>query len=173
MRKDAIGFFWEDLPPAKKEKKQKVKRQPVERVWERPDYLPGLDAAMRFAANDPRMTDGELVEMYFAQETFVYDIECYKNYFLVAFKGVKFGKVYYLEMTAGQTLDTEKYEWIMKNFRTVGFNSRNYDNTMSFLAIAGLTVDKLKEASDRMIQEEWAPWDILNSFSEPKPGATS
>lgn len=164
MRKDAIGFFWEDLPPAKKEKKQKVKRQPVERVWERPDYLPGLDAAMRFAANDPRMTDGELVEMYFAQETFVYDIECYKNYFLVAFKGVKFGKVYYLEMTAGQTLDTEKYEWIMKNFRTVGFNSRNYDNTMTFLAIAGLTVDKLKEASDRMIQEEWAPWDILNSF---------
>ena len=36
MRKDAIGFFWEDLPPAKKEKKQKVKRQPVERVWDRP-----------------------------------------------------------------------------------------------------------------------------------------
>lgn len=164
MRKDAIGFFWEDLPPAKKEKKQTVKRKPVEKVWERPDYLPGLDKAMQFAANDPRMTDEELLEMYFAQEAFVYDIESYKNYFLVAFKGVKFGKIYYLEMFAGQTLDTDKYLWILKNFRTVGFNSRNYDNTISYLAIAGLSVDKIKEAGDLMIQQEWAPWDVLNSF---------
>ena len=81
MRKDAIGFFWTDLPPVAKQKKEKVKRLPVEKVWERPDYLPGLDAAMRFAATDPRMTDGELIEMYLAQETFVYDIEIYKNYF--------------------------------------------------------------------------------------------
>ena len=168
MRKDAIGLFWEDLPPAKKEKKAKAKRQPVEKVWERPDYLPGLDAARNFAANDPRMTDADLMEMYFAQETFIYDIECYKNYFLVAFKGVKFGKIYYLEMFAGQSIDTQKYFWILKNFRTVGFNSRNYDNTISYLAIAGVTVDKLKEAGDLMIQQEWAPWDVLNSFGVKK-----
>ena len=168
MRKDARGLFWDDAPPAAKEKKAKVKRQPVEKTWERADYLPGLQAAMNFAANDPRMTDDELLEMYFAQETFVYDIECYKNYFLVAFKGVKFGKIYYLEMFAGGSVDTQKYFWILKNFRTVGFNSRNYDNTLSYLAIAGVTVDKLKEAGDLMIQQEWAPWDVLNSFGVKK-----
>lgn len=168
MRKDARGLFWDDAPPAAKEKKAKVKRQPVEKTWERADYLPGLQAAMNFAANDPRMTDADLMEMYFAQETFIYDIECYKNYFLVAFKGVKFGKIYYLEMFAGQSIDTQKYFWILKNFRTVGFNSRNYDNTISYLAIAGVTVDKLKEAGDLMIQQEWAPWDVLNSFGVKK-----
>lgn len=168
MRKDAIGLFWEDLPPAKKEKKEKVKRKPVEKVWERPDFLPGLDSALRFAANDPRMTDAELMEMYFAQETFIYDIECYKNYFLVAFKGLKYGKIYYLEMFAGEAVDREKYAWIMKNFRTVGFNSRNYDNTLTYLCCAGYSVDKLKEAGDRMIQEEWAPWDVLQSFGVKK-----
>lgn len=164
MRKDARGLFWDDEPPAKKEKKAKVKRMPVEKVWERPDYLPGLAESISFAANDPRMTDAELMEMYFAQETFIYDIECYKNYFLVAFKGLKFGKVYYLEMFAGGSVDTEKYFWMLKNFRTVGFNSRNYDNTISYLAISGVTVDKLKEAGDLMIQQEWAPWDVLSSY---------
>lgn len=164
MRKDAIGLFWEDLPPAKKNKKEKVKRQPVPKDWERPDYLPGLQQAIHFAANDPRMTDGELMELYLSRETFVYDIECYKNYFLVAFKGVTSHKIYYIEMFAGGNIDTNKYMWIMKNFRTVGFNSRNYDNTITYLACAGLTVDKLKEAGDRLIQEEWAPWDVLSSF---------
>lgn len=168
MRKDAIGFFWEDLPPAAKQKKEKVKRLPVEKVWERPDYLPGLDAAIRFAANDPRMTDGELIEMYLAQETFIYDIEIYKNYFLVAFKGVKFGKVYYFEMFAGDSIDTDKYKWMMTNFRTVGFNSRNFDNTLTYIACAGLGCDKLKEAADRIIVEEWAPWDVLTSMGVKK-----
>lgn len=168
MRKDAIGFFWEDLPPAAKQKKEKVKRTPVEKVWERPDYLPGLAEAIRFAANDPRMTDGELIELYLAQETFIYDIEVYKNYFLVAFKGVKSRKIYYFEMFAGGNIDTEKYKWIMKNFRTVGFNSRNFDNTLTYMACAGAPVDALKTATDRMIVEEWAPWDVLNSVGVKK-----
>lgn len=164
MRKDAVGLFWEDLPPAAKPKKEKVKRMPVERVWERPDYLPGLDAAMRFAANDPRMTDGELIEMYLAQETFIYDIECYKNYFLVAFKGVKFGKIYYFEMFAGEVIDAEKYKWMMTNFRTVGFNSRNFDNTLTYLACAGAPCDALKTATDMLIGEQMAPWHVTAHF---------
>lgn len=168
MRKDAIGFFWEDLPPAAKPKKEKIKRQPVEKVWERPDYLPGLAEAIAFACNDPRMTDGELIELYLAQETFIYDIEIYKNYFLVGFKGVKSRKVYYLEMFAGETIDTAKYEWIMKNFRTVGFNSRNFDNTLTYMACAGAPCDALKTAADRMIVEEWAPWDVLQSVGVKK-----
>ena len=164
MRKDAVGFFWDDSPPPPKEKKQKEKRKPVEKVWERPNYLPGLEAAIKFAANDPRMTDAELMEMYFAQETFVYDIEVYKNYFLVGFKGVKYGKIYWLEMFDGETIDCEKYSWIMKNFRTVGFTSRNFDNTLTYLAVAGAPVDVLKTAADRIIVEEWAPWDVLSSY---------
>lgn len=168
MRKDAIGFFWTDLPPAAKQKKEKVKKMPVKKVWERPDYLPGLEAAMRFAANDPCMTDGELIEMYLAQETFIYDIEIYKNYFIAAFKGVKFGKVIYFEMFAGGSIDIDKYKWMLTNFRTVGFNSRNFDNTLSYLACAGLGCDKLKEAADRIIVEEWAPWDVLTSMGVKK-----
>lgn len=170
MRKDVCGFFWDDRPPPKPKKAKAIKRQPPERVWERPDYLPYLQESLAFAANDPRMSDGELIEMYLAQETFIYDIEIYKNYFLVAFKGVKFGKVYYLEMEAGQehTLDRDKYRWIMKNFRTVGFNSRNFDNTLSYIAIAGAPVMVLKEANTRLIEEKWAPWEVLSSYGVKK-----
>ena len=47
-RADMAGLFWDDTPPPKPPKKEKDKRSPPERTWERPDYLPNYEEALAF-----------------------------------------------------------------------------------------------------------------------------
>ena len=82
-RADIAGFFWDDTPPPKPPKAEKPKRTPPERTWERPDYLPGLQEAMEFRVS--QFEDWELAIAAAKRERLVFDIECYENYFLIAF----------------------------------------------------------------------------------------
>ena len=97
MRTDAIGLFWEDLPPPPKEKKQKEKVVPPEPIWLEPDYLPHLDVAKAYQYN--LFTDQELYDVGIQfkltgkRHQLTYDIECYPNYFLVAFKSIETGQI--------------------------------------------------------------------------------
>lgn len=88
MRFDSDGLFWVDEPEPEKVRKTKevVKRAPPERTWEHPDYLPGLEAALRFDV--ALFTDQELVDAAISREKMVWDIECYSNYFLVCFRSL-------------------------------------------------------------------------------------
>lgn len=164
MRKDADGFFWADLPPVKVVKEKAAKRAPPERTWERPDYLPGLAEAQAFVRDFKPVSDAELMLMYHAREELIYDIECYLNYWLAAFKSRQSGKVIYFEMEPHTEFDRNKFLWILKNFTTCGFNSRNYDNTISALAVAGAKCGTLKQATNMLIGEELAPWNVLKHF---------
>lgn len=65
------------------------------------------------------ITDAEL-QANIGKTLFV-DIENYKNYFLIAFKG--WGKYHILEAP----FNPHKLSWIMHNYRTVGFNSIKFD----------------------------------------------
>ena len=56
-RSDAIGMFWEDRPPEKKPKKEKLKKTPPPRTWEDESYLPHLEEALAF--NVPVMNESE------------------------------------------------------------------------------------------------------------------
>lgn len=164
MRKDTVGFFWDDTPPPKVVKEKAKKRTPPERTWERPDYLPGLAEAQAFVRNFKPLTDAEIIRMYHAKEELIYDIECYINYWLAAFKSRQSGKVIYFEMEPHTDFDRQKFLWVLKNFTTTGFNSRNYDNTISALACAGAKCATLKQASNMLIAEETAPWNVLRHF---------
>lgn len=79
MRFDSDGLFWVDEPEPEKVRKTKevVKRAPPERTWEHPDYLPGLEAALRFDV--ALFTDQELVDAAISREKMVWDIECYSK----------------------------------------------------------------------------------------------
>ena len=57
----------------------------------------------------------------------VFDIEVYRDYFLVAFMNVKTQKVKAFEMYPGHPLDVETISKIMTKYRVIGFNSINYD----------------------------------------------
>jgi hypothetical protein len=162
-RADRVGFFWDDTPPPKPEKAEKAKRTPPEATWLRPDYLPGLEEARRFPVHV--MSHEELVLAAVNHEELVVDTEVYKNYFLAMFTSLVTGHVFYVEEIAGgPRLDANMLGWVLSNFKTIGFNSLNYDMTVCYLAVAGCTTEQIKAASDKMILEEIRPYEILREY---------
>lgn len=162
MRADALGMFWRDEPPKPREKVEKPKRTPPEPTWLAPDYLPGLREALEF--NVHVMNDDELVAAAYARERLIFDVECYSNYFLVAFTSLQTGHVTYYEMKSGEMLDTARLGWIMRSFTIVGFNSYSYDMVMVALALAGKTTEQLKQATNHIIIDGWRPSEVLRHF---------
>lgn len=159
-RNDSIGFFWEDVAAVKPPKVEKPKRTPPEPVWLLPTYLPGLAEAQAFRV--AQFEDWELAIAAAKRERFIFDIECYTNYFLIAFTSLASGKVIYFERTGNSDFNREKLLWITQAFCLVGFNSWNYDIPMLSLALAGKTNAQLKAASDEIITgENVRPSDVL------------
>ncbi len=174
MRRDAIGMFWEDLPAIKAAKKEKPKRERPNPVWLLPTYLPYLDEALAF--NVPMFTHEDLIQEWIEQVPLVYDIECYINYFLIAFRSTKSGKVIYFEFTPTYSnWNNELISWIINNFCCVSFNGRNYDATVLAIALNGGSNPELKEATNLIIQGDgevdwkgkpvgWQPYKVLQKF---------
>lgn len=163
MRADAIGLFWQDLPPEPKVKKEKIKRTPPDPVWLRPDYLPHIEEA-RLCRFD-EYTDAELVAACNNGEWLEMDIECYPNYTLIGFYGYTSHKYIVFEIIDGVvTVDKQKLKWIVENFVTVGFNNHRFDNTLIRMAIAGYGNKELKQATDMMIVEEVYSYHVLQHF---------
>src|SRR5574337_998317 len=158
-RADVCGFFWDDRAPPKPPPKVKEKRLPPDPVWLSPDYLPGLEEA-RSALFD-LFSDFELVDAAGRNERLVWDIECYPNYFLVAFQSVDSGKILFFEMSEGRSLDIPKLEWVMRNFTLIDFNGNKYDAPIVTLAIAGKNNHQLYKATGEIINEGMRPWRIL------------
>lgn len=162
MRNDAAGLFWNDTPPPKVAKAEKLKRVPPTPVWLRDDYLPGLEEARRFPVNI--MTLEDLIRASVDKEELILDVEVYRNYFLCCFTNVKTGKVTYVETYNGSPLDVQMLRWLLTTFTTVGFNSLSYDVTMCMLALAGCNTDQIKEASDSIIVAGQRTSDVLKLF---------
>lgn len=149
-------------------KNQKEKREPPEPVWLEPDYLPHLEEARQF--NVPLFTDTELIEASNDQHIrgqphrLVFDIECYPNYFLIAFRSVTLGKYLYFEMTPDQPLDYLKLGWVAHNFTLVGFNSYHYDIPILCLALAGKTNAALQSATTAIIEQGMRSNEVLKQY---------
>src|SRR6187551_1225470 len=97
------------------------------------------------------MTDEELMAIP-AGSVFVFDIECYRNFFYVAFKCLANGKFVAFEQSADYQLNQTKLNWILWRFCLIGFNSNSYDIPMVALAVKGASCNELKEASDFIIK---------------------
>jgi hypothetical protein len=177
MRSDALGLFWEDMPAVKTAKPPPPKRTPPERTWERPGYLPGLEEALRFDV--PLLTDQELSDLQLkglltgVNPKFVYDIECYPNYFLIAFKSEELGKVVYFERFVSDgvevaTFDPAKLRWVMDNFCHISFNGINYDACIAALALGGATCQQMWDATCKIIVEQMRPSDVLRAMKVKK-----
>lgn len=163
MRKDALGLFWRDEPVIriKKEKPKVVAPDPI---WLRDDYLPGLQEAEEMRGIQ-LLSDSELIALARGpKQELAFDIEVYRNYYLAGFRHRASDKVVYIESTEDGHIDIDKLEWILNNFTIVGFNSAGYDVPVTSMALAGLSLQDMKEASDRIIHHQ-EPWrDVLRSF---------
>ena len=161
-RADMAGIFWDDTPPPKPPKAEKPKRTPPERTWERPDYLPNLAEALAFRV--PQFEDWELAVAAAKRERFVFDIECYENYFLIAFTSLVSGKVVYFERTSNHDFNADKLRWIVETFCLVSFNGIGYDMPILALALSGKSPSQLKYATNEIITNGARPQDVLRTF---------
>lgn len=161
MRKDAVGFWWEDLPPEPKAKKEVIVREPPEPVWLKPDYLPGLEEARRFPVD--YMSYDEILAAKATDDRFLYDIEIYPNYFCAIFRSYKTGKVIVFEEDLERTshLDDKLFRWCMENLTIVTFNGINFDLPLTALILDGVEIDVLKSESDNIILNGHRGSDIL------------
>lgn len=93
------------------------------------------------------------------------DVECYQNYFLVVFKGVKGSrKTLAFDMYNDSELNCRAIIHVLENNRTIGFNSINYDLPMITLALSGASNMCLKSASDAIIQCDLKPWQFEKRY---------
>ncbi len=164
-RNDMAGFFWDDTPPPKIIK-EKIKRTPPEPLWLADDYLPGLQEA--YAFNVDLFTQETLLEAWKNKEKLVFDIECYENYFLVAFASVESGKVCYWEMEYDSKLDINAVNAIINNFTIISFNGNSYDIPILSIAVSGKNTVVLKQATNEIIVYEKRPHDILKAYKSKK-----
>lgn len=159
-RNDMVGFFWDDTPPPKAPKAEKLKRQPPTPTWLDPSYLPGLEEARRFPCHV--MSIGEVSDAIARRELFIFDVESYPNYFLVVFTHALSGGVFYLEeILGGEPLNYDLLTWMLKSATIVGFNSINYDMPICQLAAHGCDPSELWEATHNIIVNGFRGSDIM------------
>lgn len=170
MRTDSIGFFWEDLPPVKPPKKEKVKNIPPDPTWLLPTYLPHLDLARAWVPE--LMTREEVIEAVRVGHKFVFDIESYPNYFLLLMRPVGSQKVLIFEEYEYDgfeySFNREKLQWVLERITVIGFNALHYDIPIATLACRGYRAEALHEASNMLIQQKMRPYEILRAFKTKK-----
>lgn len=99
----------------------------------------------------------------------VMDIECYKNYFLIAFRNLETKQTVSVEMYPGKPLDTQKILRIIRNNQIYTFNGNHYDIPIMRLALKMGTVNAdLKLASDAIILQNLKPWEAERKFNLPQ-----
>lgn len=98
----------------------------------------------------------------------VFDIECYKNYFLVMFMRLSDNVPVAFERTETDELDTYQIEKIINKYEIIGFNSNSYDIPLLKLALKGASCRLLKHASDDLIENDIKPYKFTEKYELPE-----
>lgn len=154
------------------EKGKSEKREPPEPVWLEPGYLPNLEVARNYQYNlftDEQLADAGLEHvLYGKKHELVFDIECYPNYYLIAFMSVKSRKVVYFELADGVPLNIPKLSWVFKNFTVIGFNSWAYDLIIAAMSLAGCSNLQMKSATSAIIEFNERGSNVLKHYKAKK-----
>lgn len=102
----------------------------------------------------------------YRKTTLIMDIECYPNYFLVAFRSVNEPeKTKKFEIRGNRdTLDIEGVKKWLRNATIITFNGNHYDMPMVMYALTGANCSELKEASDAIIVGGMKSWEFMNAY---------
>ena len=87
----------------------------------------------------------------------IFDVECFRNYFLCAFLN-NAGRVCHVEMRDDGKLDVARLSRLMKNNTTLGFNSNSYDVYMIAAALENRSCGELKAMSQEIILSNGPAW---------------
>ena len=99
--------------------------------------------------------------------TAIWDIEIYRNYFLLAFMNADTGRVTTFEACDDEPLakdDRETIRKILNTYMIIGFNTHNFDLPILSAALSGFTPARMKEICDAIILHSRKPWHIEQQF---------
>ncbi len=95
---------------------------------------------------------------------FIFDVECFSNFFFAAFKSLKTGSLIVFERSPDSELNGPLLRWFIETFEIIGFNCKNYDDILLWAAIDGIWTEQLKGISDAIIFSEMKPSEIEASY---------
>lgn len=95
---------------------------------------------------------------------FLFDVECYPNFFVIGFKSYVTGRVMFLEQSDWEKANLDLLRWITANNTLVGFNSKKYDLPMLWACFAGLNPGQLHALSGKLIYGNYPVWRVEKEF---------
>lgn len=101
--------------------------------------------------------------------TVIMDIECYPNYFLIAFRDTKNKqRTKHFEIRGDDARFSEKdaqeiRKWL-RNATIITFNGNHYDIPMVCYALTSVDCAELHEASDAIINGGMKSWEFMNAY---------
>jgi hypothetical protein len=93
-------------------------------------------------------------------KTLILDTEVYRNFFYLGIKRVEDGRRIGFEFSERTDFNREHVRTILRRNLSVGFNSRNFDLAIIYLALSGASNAKIKEVSDRIIIGGLKYWEL-------------
>lgn len=103
------------------------------------------------------------------QPTLTFDVECYRNFFLVLFQNIETGEFTRVQLSPNRRLDKALLLNTLSNSLLIGFNSTEYDLPMIQLALRGHTAEELKEYSDEIIKGSGSARDFGERHGLSRP----
>lgn len=108
---------------------------------------------------DELFTDAELAAVEVGAK-FTFDVECYPNFFMVAFRHCDSGRIVIVEASATAALPIKKLYWLMYRFQLYSYNGNGYDLLMIAGALSGASPPTLYEMSKSIIVGNLRKWDF-------------
>lgn len=108
------------------------------------------------------LTDAELLAN--VGGTLFLNVESYPNYFLITFKLHTTNKFLQLEISQHSTFNHKMLSWIMFNYRTVGFNSINYDLLALWASYKEQHAPFLKDVTNDIIIGGMRDWEVKKTY---------
>lgn len=109
--------------------------------------------------------------------TLIFDIEVYRDYFLLAFLNADTGNVRHFEMFYEHPFDIATVRTILRKYRLVSFNGNSFDLPLLEAALQGADCSKLKHIADKIIVNNIRHWHGLEvdhiDLIEVAPGIAS
>jgi DNA polymerase elongation subunit (family B) len=99
--------------------------------------------------------------------TAFFDVECYRNFFLVLMKRKDDGQVLRFQQSPNRQLNIPALRAALQAHRLVGFNSTDYDLPMIQLALTGVSTQALKRGSDDIIVGGMRARDFASAHDLP------
>lgn len=108
------------------------------------------------------LTDAELLAN--VGGTLFLNVESYPNYFLITFKLHTTNKFLQLECGQHTTFNPKLLSWVMYNYRTVGFNSINYDLLALWASYKEQHAPFLKDVTNDIIIGGMRAWEVKKNY---------